>query len=374
MSDDVKDEHEEYKSELEHEENSSTRRVQAYAIIFFSAIVLILLFLYFFKGKSIDEDKKEHKRELQKIEKKDFSLEKPKEQNLTFEEIISPKKEIENEKEKEQLPFAPEITKTKPLIIKNINHQASEPKVNANSQDTTTRSTNTFLPPDENTPHANTLEGEDKDFIGSVFTPSIARKNRLNPNFLLPKGAYIGCSLKTRIISSVKGGIACTISNNVYSANGNTLLIERGSMVTGFFKSAELDDGMDRIFVVWQEIRTPRNVIIPVFSGASDELGASGIVGWVDHHYLKRFGSAILVSIIDDTSSVLASRMAKNENSVDYTENSRERTKEMTNTILEKMINIKPTLYKNQGDLVGIYVNRDIDFSKVYSYKLKARR
>ena len=38
----------------------------------------------------------------------------------------------------------------------------------------------------------------------------------------------------------------------------------------------------------------------------------------------------------------------------------------MANTALEKFINIEPTLYKNQGDIVGVYVNRDIDFSKVY--------
>ena len=43
-----------------------------------------------------------------------------------------------------------------------------------------------------------------------------------------------------------------------------------------------------------------------------------------------------------------------------------ENAKNMANTALEKFIDIKPTLYKNQGDIVGIYVNRDVDFSKVY--------
>ena len=35
------------------------------------------------------------------------------------------------------------------------------------------------------------------------------------------------------------------------------------------------------------------------------------------------------------------------------------------------MINIKPTLYKNHGDIVGVYVNRDIDFRNVYELKRK---
>ncbi|EDP6764715.1 type IV secretion system protein VirB10, partial [Campylobacter jejuni] len=58
-------------------------------------------------------------------------------------------------------------------------------------------------------------------------------------------------------------------------------------------------------------------------------------------------------------------------NYANYTENTRDSAKEIANTALEKMIDIKPTLYKNHGDLVGVYVNRDIDFSKVYKLTRK---
>ncbi|EAH5857632.1 TrbI/VirB10 family protein, partial [Campylobacter jejuni] len=136
----------------------------------------------------------------------------------------------------------------------------------------------------------------------------------------------------------------------------------------------QMDDGMDRLFVIWQEIRTPNNIIIPVYSGATDELGASGVQGWVDHHYLKRFGSAVLLSMIDDSLAILADQIAGKDNKnnyANYTENTRDSAKEIANTALEKMIDIKPTLYKNQGDLVGVYVNRDIDFSKVYKLTRK---
>ena len=44
---------------------------------------------------------------------------------------------------------------------------------------------------------------------------------------------------------------------------------------------------------------------------------------------------------------------------------------EIAQSILEKTINIPPTLYKNQGDLVGIFVARDIDFGDVYELKQK---
>ena len=208
---------------------------------------------------------------------------------------------------------------------------------------------------------------------GEVFTPTAASYSKFNPSLLLPKGTYIGCALKTRLVSEIKGGIACIVSNDVYSSNGHTLLIEKGSTITGTYSGGELNDGSTRLFVIWQEVRTPNNIIIPVNSNATDELGASGVEGYVNHHYMKRFGAAILLSIIDDTFSVIADKLSNNSknNYYNYTENSREQASKIAEIALEKMIDIKPTLYKNQGDLVGVYVNRDIDFSKVYQLRRK---
>ena len=150
----------------------------------------------------------------------------------------------------------------------------------------------------------------------------------------MPKGTYIGCALQTKLVSEVKGGISCIVSNNVYSANGHTLLIEKGSMMTGAYSSGELDDGSSRLFVIWQEIRTPNNIVIPVYSGATDPLGAAGLEGYVNHHYMKRFSAAILLSIIDDSLAILANELSRKNNSNyrgDYTENTREQASEIAN-------------------------------------------
>jgi type IV secretion system protein VirB10 len=55
-----------------------------------------------------------------------------------------------------------------------------------------------------------------------------------------------------------------------------------------------------------------------------------------------------------------------NKDGRDYTMNTRENTMEMASMALKNAINIPPTLYKNQGDIVGIYVNKDVDFRDVY--------
>ncbi len=216
---------------------------------------------------------------------------------------------------------------------------------------------------------------EEKGYSNSgVFNAKSAERLNFNPSLFLAKGTYIGCSLNTKLVSTIKGGISCTVSEDVYSENGVTLLIEKGSKISGFFQSGQIKNGVNRIFVVWQEIRTPNHVNIPVFSGATDALGSSGIEGYVDHHWLERFGGAVLISMIDDVFNFVANGKRNDGNgsgNYDYTQNTRQNTQEMATKVLEEFIKIEPTLYKNQGDLVGVYVNRDIDFSSVYRLKVK---
>lgn len=369
-------------SDLE-SEAINTRKLQAMGVIAFAFVILILgIFSFFHKNKKADEKEKEIQIGT-KVEQRDLSY---KPESKTFKELVLEEVPIQKTEANETIfddsPFNASVkTKFEPKVYKG---SSSMMITTAGSKTTANESEET--PPDvlsgdytfdEN---GNLVKkedkadfGESKDYTGEVFSPKSAKMNKFDPNLYIAKGTYIGCSLNTRLVSTIKGEISCTVSEDVYSDNGVTLLIEKGSKITGSYRNGQMNDGMDRIFVVWQEIKTPNNVIIPVNSGASDELGGGGLVGYVDHHWLQRFGAAILLSVIDDATNVaLNGRKGDRSNSnYDYTENSRETTRDMANTALEKFINIEPTLYRNQGDIVGVYVNRDIDFSGVYKLRVK---
>ncbi|EDJ8650008.1 type IV secretion system protein VirB10 [Campylobacter coli] len=366
-----------------HEQKNHLKKIQAYAIFAIGGLLLIFLMVYFLKSFSgnnndIEETPKEENNDIaQSVKTKEFAPPPSSSTQKTFDELMA------QEQPTQTTALILEAEPPKPRIVKGIGVTVVASSNNGfNGGSTGDRGEfgdkpNTVFEFGQNGSGA--LQNSNNfqsggEFTGEVFTPTIAKVSEFDQNLLLPKGTYIGCALKTRLVSSIKGGIACIVSNDVYSANGNTLLIEKGSTITGTFNTGQMDDGMDRLFVIWQEIRTPNNIIIPVYSGATDELGASGVQGWVDHHYLKRFGSAVLLSMIDDSLAILADQIAGKDNKnnyANYTENTRDSAKEIANTALEKMIDIKPTLYKNQGDLVGVYVNRDIDFSKVYKLTRK---
>ena len=50
---------------------------------------------------------------------------------------------------------------------------------------------------------------------------------------------------------------------------------------------------------------------------------------------------------------------------------SRAATAEMAKTLLENSINIPPTMYLNQGDVIGLVTGADIDFSDVYRLRMR---
>lgn len=221
--------------------------------------------------------------------------------------------------------------------------------------------------------NSDTAYRQQSEFKGDTFLPSAATFSTFNQSLLMPKGTYIPCSLQTRIVSELKGQIGCIVATDIYSANGQTLLVEKGSFINGSYTNADVNDGTTRLYVVWSEIRTPHNVIIPVESGASDPLGGSGIAGDRDNHYLERFGAAILLSVIDGTIKSLGqfvnAQIAPNTQMFNP-----QQANQLANTALRQTINIKPTIYRNHGDLVGVYVNKDIDFSRVYQLQLRRKQ
>ncbi|MCQ9091010.1 type IV secretion system protein VirB10 [Vibrio alginolyticus] len=186
-----------------------------------------------------------------------------------------------------------------------------------------------------------------------------------NRDYLLAKGAYIDCVLNTSLNSTVAGMTKCTLTRNIYSDNGTTLLLERGSEVTGEYRG-NITQGQTRLFVLWDRVKTPNGVVIDLVSPSTDSLGAGGVDGYVERHFWQRFGGAMMLSLVDDLAAYAAN---KGGESTENFENSSDAAQNMAAEALKHTIDIPPTFYKNQGERVGIVVARDLDFSTVYQLR-----
>ncbi|BBO60330.1 type IV secretion system protein VirB10 [Mycoavidus sp. B2-EB] len=191
-------------------------------------------------------------------------------------------------------------------------------------------------------------------------------------NFLLTQGTIINCVLTTKIISSQPGMTVCNLTQDIYSANGQVVLLDRGSKVVGFYQSG-IAQGQARIFVQWSRVETPQGVIINLASPGAGPLGEAGLSGWVDQHFGERFGGTIMLSLIGDLGEwAQAQSRREKTNSIQFG-NSLQGLEQAATEALRNSINIAPTLYKNQGERISILVARDLDFSSVYGLQHPAQ-
>jgi type IV secretion system protein VirB10 len=220
-------------------------------------------------------------------------------------------------------------------------------------------------PPDE----SGTTAGEGA--LSALLHPSAtpAARARVLPaeRLLLPKGAFIDCTLETAIDSTLPGMTTCVTATDTFGVDGSTVLIERGSKLVGETRG-EVHQGAARVFVLWTQARTPAGVIVPLDSPGTDELGRSGLEGQVNRHFFERFGAAILISIIDG--AVQSAVTSRGGNSVIVNPSS---SQDVMTEVLKGTINVPPTISKAQGDRIQVLVARDLDFRSVYELKSSPR-
>ncbi|MBD8689853.1 MULTISPECIES: type IV secretion system protein VirB10 [unclassified Rhizobium] len=202
-------------------------------------------------------------------------------------------------------------------------------------------------------------------------TQSEASKASLlkNPDYTITQGTIIPCILQTAIDTSLAGFIKCVIPENIRGATGHVILMDKGTTVVGEIQSG-LQQGQARVFVLWTRAQTPSNAVISLSSPGADEVGRAGFSGKIDNHFWKRFGGAMMLSIVQGAFQAGANYAGKSENGTTF--NSIQNNGEpLAETALKATIDIPPTLTKNQGETVSIFVARDLDFSDVYQLRIR---
>jgi type IV secretion system protein VirB10 len=205
------------------------------------------------------------------------------------------------------------------------------------------------------------------ELLKPSLTPAVRAQVLPTQRLLLPKGAFIDCTLETALDSTLPGMTTCITATDTFSADGSTVLLERGTKLVGETRGG-VAQGAARVFVLWSEARTPTGVVIPLSSPGTDELGRAGLSGNVNRHFFQRFGAAILISLISGAvQGAVASQSSGS--TVVYNPSG---SQDVMTEVLKETINIPPTITKNQGDRIQVLVARDLDFRSVYELKSRA--
>ena len=169
------------------------------------------------------------------------------------------------------------------------------------------------------------------------------------------QGTLIPAVLETAIDTDLPGYVRALVSRDVRSFDGTQVLIPRSSRLIGQYKSG-LAAGQTRAYVIWSRLIRPDGASVALASPAVDFAGNSGLAGKVDGHFMQRFGSAVLLSVVSGLgalgssgTSVVLSGGGQSAASV----------------AAQRDTAIPPTIRVAQGQPIRIFTARDLDFSTV---------
>lgn len=206
--------------------------------------------------------------------------------------------------------------------------------------------------------------------LAARLTPTVFEASRASllpdRNYILAAGAMLDCILDTEIDSTLPGMVKCHLDRDVYSDNKQVKLLDSGTELIGE-QTGAVQQGQARAFVVFSRAKTPGGVIVNINSPATGPLGASGIGGWVDTQFGKRFGAAMMIALVQDAAAVAVARQSSGggQNTL-VLGNTTQAGGALAEKTLESTVNIAPVLHVAHGTHIQVMLARDLDFRGVY--------
>lgn len=202
-----------------------------------------------------------------------------------------------------------------------------------------------------------------KAYSGGIKVVKASKLTDLDYTVL--QGKTIAAVLETPVNTNLPGMLKAVVSRHVYGERGRIPLIPAGSRLIGSYNASTIQ-GQVRVYIVWTRIITPDFVNIRINSPGADQMGMAGMAGKVNNHFFKRFGNAILLSILG-AGTMIAGVDAKDQyNSISSI---REQVASNLNVVstsqLTNAANIKPTITVPQGTRITVLVAQDVKFTPI---------
>ena len=208
----------------------------------------------------------------------------------------------------------------------------------------------------------NDQAGKNSFYNNGRNASNVGQGEFLNLNTLW-QGSIFEAVLTSELNTDLPGEITARIAKNIYSSqDGRYLLIPQNSVLYGSYNSS-ISYSQSRVQVAWHTLVRPDGYQVQLGAmNATDAKGASGLTGFVNDHpmaYLKAIG---LMSVFSIVNSEFQSSMGNTDN--EYVQNVLANTQEVTAELGEKLIdramNVQPTIKIKAGTKINIVVNQNL--------------
>lgn len=178
------------------------------------------------------------------------------------------------------------------------------------------------------------------------------------------QGTVIPAVLITGINTDLPGDIIARVSENIYSSlNGKFLLIPQGSLLFANYNSS-VSYAQNRVQVAWTHMIRPDGFFIQLgnMSGV-DSQGYSGYKGKVDNHpwaFMKGLFLVSAIAVADSDISKAGKALKSNEYADKIMERIQSPYEKITNKIIDRALDIKPTITVKSGISINILTNTNL--------------
>jgi type IV secretion system protein VirB10 len=197
---------------------------------------------------------------------------------------------------------------------------------------------------------------ENKSAAATVLVPNAAA----GKHYVVFEGTVLEAVLINRLEGQFSGPVECLLSTDVYSHDRQHLLAPAGSKLLGEIRKVE-NFGQTRLAVAFHRLVMPDgySVSLDQFKGL-DQIGDTGLRDQVNNHYLRLFGASLAVGALGAVAEAGTGGALTASGSDQLRQGFSQSMAQSTAQILDRFLNILPTVTIREGHRVKVYLSGDL--------------
>jgi type IV secretory pathway VirB10-like protein len=209
-----------------------------------------------------------------------------------------------------------------------------------------------------------------KKEIQSPAAVSTGAATAAGKTYVLFEGTILETVLLNRLDGAYNGPIECLVTADVYSRDRQHLLVPGGSKVLGETRKVEAF-GQMRLAVAFHRLLMPDgySVSLDQFKGLN-QAGDVGLRDQVNNHYLRIFGASLAVGAIGGAAEAGTGSILTQSGTDRLRQGFGQSTAQSSAQILDRFLNILPTITIREGHRVKVYLSGDLPLPDYHLHHL----
>jgi type IV secretory pathway VirB10-like protein len=186
------------------------------------------------------------------------------------------------------------------------------------------------------------------------------------PPVTVTMGEFIECAMMHRLVSDVQESpVNVVVTRDFIDADRQYVVIPSGTKILG--KSQVVSyQGAKKLYVWFERMILPSGNNVPFPQNKSmglDSEGVAGVSSSVDSHFFQKFGSALLIGVLDGLGGLAQNRVNQNSGMSYMIDQSSQNFSEITQQMFQQFQNIVPTITVNPGYRVFVYMSSTMNIT-----------